>query len=84
MEKICTQVTKAAVKKVKTATEKVQSTKVKKVTTTRDNAKKTPTKTTHKKGELNEMPDTGTATQGDSGRIRAELNFTLSGFFGFV
>ncbi len=66
--------TKAAVKKVKTATEKVQSTKVKKAeaATARDNAKRTLTKTTRKKGELNEMPDTGTATQGDEGRIRPE------------
>ncbi len=51
LEKIRTQATKAAVKKVKTATEKVQSTKVKKAATVRDNAKRTLTKTTRKKGE---------------------------------
>ena len=68
LEKIRTQATKAAVKKVKTATEKVQSTKVKKAATARDNAKRTlTTKTRRKKGELNEMPNTGTATQGDGG-----------------
>ncbi len=72
MEKIRMQTTKGAVKKVKTATKKVQSTKVKKATTTWDNTKRTLTKTTRKKGELNEIPDTGTATQGDESRIRSK------------
>ncbi len=60
------------VKKVKKATEKVQSIKVKKAATAQDNAKKTLTKTTHKKGELNEMLDTGTTTQGDEDCIQPE------------
>lgn len=66
------QATKAAVKRVKIAIEKIQSTKVKKAATIQDNTKKTFTKTTCKKGELNEMPNTGTAIQGDGGHIQLE------------
>ena len=61
-----------AMKKVKTATEKVQSTKVKKAATARDNAKKIFTKTIRKKEKLNKMPDIGTATQEDKGCIQPE------------
>lgn len=63
------QATKAAVKKVKMATEKAQSTQIKKAATTQDNAKRTFTKkeekTTSIKRVLNEMPDKETTTQGD-------------------
>lgn len=58
LEKIRMQATRAAVKKVKTAAEKAQSTKVKNTATTRDNAKRTlikkREKTARKKGETNE------------------------------
>ena len=56
-------------KKVKIATKKVQSTKIKKVATARDNIKRTLTKTICKKEELNKMPDIGTVTQRDEGYI---------------
>ena len=73
MEKIRIQATRAAVKKVKTAAEKAQSTKVKNAATTQDNAKRIFTKkrekTIRKKGETNEMPNIGTATHEDKGRI---------------
>ncbi len=62
-------------KRVKTVVEKAESNKVKKATTTRDNAKRTLTKKgdkgISKKGELNETPNTGTATQGDEGRTQS-------------
>ena len=63
------QATKAVVKKVKMATKKVQSTKVKKATIARNNAKKTLIKIICKKRELNKMHDMGTVTQGDEGCI---------------
>ncbi len=54
--------------------EKAQSTKVKKAAITRDNAKRTLIKKgdkgISKKGELNETPNTRTATQGDEGQIQ--------------
>ena len=56
------QATNTVVKKVKTVTEKVHSTKVKKAKTAWDNVKRTLTKIIHKKRKLNEMPDTDTAT----------------------
>ena len=73
LEKIHMQATRMAVKKVKTAAEKTQSTKVKNAVTTRNNAKKTlikkREKTTRKKEEMNETPDISTATQEDEGQI---------------
>ncbi len=75
LEKIRTQVTKAAVKKVQTAAEKAQSTKVKKAAITRDNAKRTLTKKgdkgISKRGELNETPNIETATQRDEGQTQS-------------
>ncbi len=61
--------TKAVMKKVKTTTKKIQSTKVKKAATAQDNAKKTLTKTIHKNRELNEMLNTGMAIQKDENCI---------------
>lgn len=67
LEKICTQATKVAMKKVKTATEKVQSPKVKKAETIWNNVKRTLTKTIRKKKELNKIPDIDTATRKNEG-----------------
>lgn len=75
LEKICTQATKVAMKKVKIVIEKAQSTKVKKAATIRDNAKRTLTKkgekSMSKKGELNKTLDTGTATQRNKGHTQS-------------
>lgn len=72
MEKIHIQATKAGVKKVKTVTKKIQSTKVKKTAITWNNVKKTLTKIICKKGKLNKIPNISTATQGDKGYIQPE------------
>ncbi len=66
------QVIKVTVKKVKTVTKKVQSTKIKKIAIVWDNTKRIFTKIKCKKWELNEMPDIGTATQGNEGHIQPE------------
>lgn len=77
MEKIRTQATKIAVEKVKIAIEKVQFTKVKKAATTWDTPKRTLTKTIHKKGQLNKIPDIYMATQGDEGKYDQNRNLFL-------
>ena len=57
-----------ALKKVKTAIENVQSTKVKKVAIVQDNSKRNlATKTRHKKRKLNEMLNISMATKQDEG-----------------
>ncbi len=78
------QATKVAVKKVKTAIEKVQSTKVKKAATAYNNVQRTLTKTTRKKRKLNKIPNTSMATQEDKDHMRQEYNFALSGLSIFV
>lgn len=54
---------------MKTEIKKAQLTKVKKAITVQNNTKKTLTKTTRKKVELNKIPDKSTATQGNEGCI---------------
>ncbi len=75
LEKIRTQATKAVVKRVKMAAKKALSTKVKKAATIWDNVKRTlikkGDKIISKKGELNETPNTGMATQEDESWIQS-------------